>query len=51
VMYRDCPSGPVPTATEIQGRAINLPSSVDISDTEIGFICDTIISWWNEQRP
>ena len=48
-MYRDCPVGPVPIATEIQGRAINLPSSVEISDTEIEFICDTIINWWKEQ--
>jgi perosamine synthetase len=42
VMHRDAPAGPVPNATEIQARALNLPSSVDITDDEIDFICASI---------
>lgn len=44
-VYRDCPSGPLPTATAIQASALNLPSSVDITDEEVDFICSTIRAW------
>lgn len=43
--FQDCPAGPVPQATEMQARALNLPSSVDIGDDEIDFICSTIQAW------
>ncbi|MEL0113889.1 MAG: DegT/DnrJ/EryC1/StrS family aminotransferase, partial [Rickettsiales bacterium] len=44
-MYSDCPAGPVPNASAIQASALNLPSSVDITDDEIDFICSTIRAW------
>jgi perosamine synthetase len=44
-VYRDHAAGPLPNATEIQARALNLPSSVDITDDEIDFICGAIRAW------
>jgi len=45
-VYRDCVVDPLPNATKIQARAINLPSSVDISADEIDFVSGTIRAWF-----